>query len=86
MLHSHDFALDSKAYQINSQLSDIYNFSYDLISSVKDESLSAKSRKTKAQLLSLIEDRSKALSLNFTQACTNVLNSWAMLPEDPCKG
>lgn len=81
----HDFALDSKAYQINSQLSDIYNFSYDLISSVKDESLSAKSRKTKAQLLSLIEDRRKALSLNFTQACTNVLNSWAMLPEDPVK-
>lgn len=81
----HDFALDSKAYQINSQLSDIYNFSYDLLSSIKDEPLSAKTKKTKAQLLSLIDDRRKALSLNFTQACTNVLNSWAMLPEDPVK-
>ncbi|MGN0901661.1 MAG: hypothetical protein ACI4M9_00120, partial [Succinivibrio sp.] len=81
----HEFALNSKSYLINTQLLDIYNFSYDLLSSVKDEAIYSKTKNTKNHALKIIDDRRKALSLNFTHVCTNVLNAWAMLPEDAVK-
>ncbi|MGN1281801.1 MAG: type VI secretion protein IcmF/TssM N-terminal domain-containing protein [Succinivibrio sp.] len=81
----HEFALNSKSYLINTQLLDIYNFSYDLLSSVNDDSVFSKTKNTRKYALKVIDDRRKTLSLNFTQACTNVLNAWAMLPEDALK-
>lgn len=81
----HVFSAQSKAYQINSQLLTLYNFAYDLLSSVKTETLSAKTKSLKEQSLKNIEDRRKSLDQNFTTACSNVLNAWSLLPEDPIK-
>lgn len=81
----HEFAAQSKAYQINSQLLSVYNFAYDLLTSVKVDTLNAKTKTTKDLILKRIEDRRKVLTLDFTSSCTNVLNAWALLPEDPIK-
>lgn len=81
----HTFALNSRSYMINTQLLDIYNFSYDLLSSINDRSVHSKTQNTKKHALKIIDDRRKTLSLNFNQACTNVLNAWALLPEDALK-
>ena len=78
----HDFALSSKAYQINSQLRDVYNFSYEILSLINPNSLTNRGKNTIDDAKKLIDARRKVLGINFTAACNNVLNAWAILPDN----
>lgn len=78
----HDYAQNSKAYQVNSQLLDIYNFAYDVLSFKEDSPLLKKTDNSRELALKNIENRRRTISLNFTEACNNVLSSWALLPDD----
>ncbi len=78
----HDYAQNCKAYQVNSQLLDIYNFAYDVLSFKEDSPLLKKSENSRNLAIKSIENRRRTISLNFTEACSNVLSSWALLPDD----
>ncbi len=81
----HKFAQNSRAYEINAKLLDMYNFSYEVLSSIDDAILKPKTLSAKKEALKSIDNRRKSLSLEFTTVCNNVLNSWALLPEDAVK-
>ncbi len=79
----HKFALASRSYEINAQLQNLYNISYDILSEVNTNVMTSKTKSSRDHALTEIDVRRKLLDLNFNQACTNVLSAWSLLPEDP---
>lgn len=78
----HDFTKESRAYEINAQLRDVYNMSYEVLSQIHDSVLSANGQGSRNNALKVIDSRRKLMDLNYNQACTNILNAWTLLPDD----
>ncbi len=81
----HEFTRESRAYEINADLRDIYSMSFDVLSGIKNSVLSSNGIANRDHALKVIGARKKLLDLDYNQACTNILNSWSLLPEDPIK-
>ena len=81
----HEFSKASRAYEINAGLRDIYSMAFDVLSGIHNSVLSANGAASRDHALKVIGARKKLLDLGYNQACTNILNSWALLPEDPIK-
>lgn len=81
----HDFSQRSRAYQINAQLLDIYNFSYELLASFNTKPMWHKTKELLTTALNKLDLKRRSLTLEFNDVCANVLNSWALLPKDPVK-
>lgn len=81
----HEFSAGARAYQINAQLADIYNFTYELLNQINVNGLHKKTVSTIKHALANIDNRRKSITMPFTQACTNVLTAWSLLPQDAVK-
>ena len=81
----HEFSKQSRAYQINAQLLDIYNYSFDILSLIHSDNMTKKTKETLQDALKRLELRRKSLTVGFNDACAKVLNSWALLPDDAVK-
>ncbi len=78
----HEFAVASKAYVINDQLLDLYSFCHELLSNVSPTGLSPKTKHVREVAIKNLENTRKSITLQFTNFCAQVLDSWSLLPDD----
>ncbi|MBQ9273612.1 MAG: hypothetical protein IJ228_02270 [Succinivibrio sp.] len=74
---------ETKAYQVNAQLQDLYELSYNVIDEVDDSVLSQGAVNTKKKLLERLKHRLDQFSIDFTDRCADVLSAWSQLGGDP---
>jgi hypothetical protein len=75
-------ASDYKAYQINSQLQDLYTLSFDAVSKLDDALLDDNVKSQKTATLKLLDQRIKGIDISFTDECNEVLTAWSLLSAD----
>lgn len=78
----YDLASESRAYQINAQLQELYTLSYDAIKVIDDCILDDNTKTLKANTLKLLESKIKTLDIAFTDQCNDVLTAWTLLGPD----
>lgn len=78
-----EFAKRSHAYEINSELLKIYDFSASMVRQVPDNILDEHAAEEKKSILSMLGQRRQLLSLQYSDSCAQTLASWAVLPSDP---
>ncbi|MCR5084855.1 MAG: hypothetical protein K6A65_05070 [Succinivibrionaceae bacterium] len=78
----HEMAATRRAYQVNSQLQNLYDLSYFIVNSVSDTVLDETGLAQKKQILEKLDLRRKTINIQFTDNCETVMNAWGELPED----
>ena len=71
-----------KAYQVNSQLQDLYSLSMDAVSRADDGLLDDNVKSLKAATLKRLDSRVKGIDVSFTDECNEVLTAWSVLTGD----
>ncbi len=78
----YNLVTNTRAYQVNSQLADLYDLSIDAISDLNDELLDEKTTATKNGMLKSLKEKVKSLDISFTDQCNDAVDAWAMLSGD----
>lgn len=78
----HEFASSSKAYIINDQLLSLYSYCHEILSKISPTGLNAKAKHVREVAIKNLENSRKSISLQYTNFCSQVLDSWSLLPDD----
>ena len=78
----YNLVTNTRAYQVNSQLADLYDLSIDAISDLSDDLLDEKTSALKNNSLKTLKEKVKALDISFTDQCNDAVDAWAMLSGD----
>lgn len=72
----------ARAYQINSQLQDLYDLSYTAVDKVDGALLDDNGKSLKEMTLKHLDARVKSIDINFTDSCNEALTAWSLLSPD----
>ncbi len=78
----YNLVTNTRAYQVNSQLADLYDMSIEAISEVNDNLLDEKTLAVKNNTLKILKEKTKSLDISFTDQCNDAVNAWSMLSGD----
>ncbi len=78
----YDLANSTKAYQVNSQLQEMYSVGYRAIEQLDSSVLTKNVASLQESSLNQLDGKIKSISIEFTDECTDVLSAWSALGED----
>lgn len=78
----YELATGARAYQINSQLQDLYDLSYAAVDKVENNLLDDNGKSLKDATLKHLDARAKSVDINFTDSCNAALTAWSLLSPD----
>lgn len=73
---------NTRAYQVNSQLTDLFELSRNAVFAIDDELLDEGAMTLKKATISMLDSRIKSVDINFTDSCNDEIAAWTALSDD----
>ncbi len=73
---------NTRAYQVNSQLTDLFELSRNAVYGIDDELLDEGTASLKKATVAKLDTKIKSVDINFTDSCNDEIAAWAALSDD----